>query len=71
MPDHLHALVAPLNRDASVAVFSRWFKRWFNEEYCGASVSGGTPFKQTGNGKKAVSIGCFVRMNRFLISGNT
>ena len=42
MPDHLHALVAPLNRDASVAAFSKWFKRWFDEEYwtdhCRASV---------------------------------
>jgi putative transposase len=33
MPDHLHVLVAPLDRDASVAAFSKWFKRWFDEEY--------------------------------------
>jgi REP element-mobilizing transposase RayT len=33
MPDHLHALVAPLDLDASVGALSKWFKRWFNEEY--------------------------------------
>jgi len=44
MPDHLHALIAPvLNRDASVAAFTKWFKRWFNEAYwsCKPSVSDG------------------------------
>jgi REP element-mobilizing transposase RayT len=25
MPDHLHILVAPLRRDASVVPFSKWF----------------------------------------------
>jgi putative transposase len=43
MPDHLHALVAPLDRGASVAAFSKWFKRWFDEEYCRASVSDAIP----------------------------
>jgi REP element-mobilizing transposase RayT len=33
MPDHLHILAAPGNRDASVSDFSKWFKRWFNEAY--------------------------------------
>jgi putative transposase len=33
MPDHLHLLGAPLDRDASVASFSKWFKRWFNKIY--------------------------------------
>ena len=37
MPDHLHALVAPLDRDASVVAFSKWFKRWFDDEYCRAN----------------------------------
>jgi REP element-mobilizing transposase RayT len=45
MPDHLHLLLAPLNREASVATFSKWFKRWFNERYsnldCGPSVLDG------------------------------
>jgi putative transposase len=42
MPDHLHLLAAPQDRDASVGAFSKWFKRWFNEGYhrdCRASVS--------------------------------
>ncbi len=45
MPDHLHVLAAPRHRDASVAAFSKWFKRWFNEAYCGncgPSVSDGS-----------------------------
>jgi putative transposase len=33
MPNHLHVLAAPDNRDASVSDFSKWFKRWFNEEF--------------------------------------
>jgi len=33
MPDHLHILVAPLDRDASISDFAKWFKRWFNQEY--------------------------------------
>jgi putative transposase len=33
MPDHLHLLVAPADRDASVSQFAKWFKRWFNEAY--------------------------------------
>jgi len=41
MPDHLHILTAPLNREASVAAYSKWFKRWFNEVYCRPSVSDG------------------------------
>jgi putative transposase len=45
MPDHLHALVAPLDRDASVAAFSKWFKRWFDDEYCRAFVSDAVPKK--------------------------
>jgi REP element-mobilizing transposase RayT len=33
MPDHLHLLTAPLDREASVSAFSKWFKRWFDDEY--------------------------------------
>jgi REP element-mobilizing transposase RayT len=33
MPDHLHVLTAPTDRDASVSAFSKWFKRWFNDAY--------------------------------------
>jgi len=31
MPDHLHMLVAPLDRDGDVSDFLKWLKRWFNE----------------------------------------
>ncbi len=31
MPDHLHLVVAPLDRDLSVSDFLKWFKRWFNQ----------------------------------------
>ena len=31
MPDHLHLLAAPLDRDRSPGDFSKWLKRWFNE----------------------------------------
>ena len=31
MPDHIHLLTAPLDRELSVAAFLKWFKRWFNE----------------------------------------
>jgi REP element-mobilizing transposase RayT len=32
MPDHLHLLTAPKDRDAPIGQFLKWFKRWFNEE---------------------------------------
>lgn len=32
MPDHLHALVAPLDRYASPGVYSNWIKRWIRAE---------------------------------------
>jgi REP-associated tyrosine transposase len=45
MPDHLHILAAPSDRDASVSDFAKWFKRWFNEAYrlsnCRPSLSDG------------------------------
>jgi REP-associated tyrosine transposase len=47
MPDHVHVLAAPLDRDASISDFVKWFKRWFNEAYrrlnCRPSVSDGEP----------------------------
>ena len=47
MPDHLHVLAAPTDRNASVSDFAKWFKRWFNETYrtsnCRPSVSDGAP----------------------------
>jgi hypothetical protein len=64
MPDHLHTLVAPLDRDASVAAFSKLFKRWFDEEYCTnhcrPSVSDGTPVRKTWKWQE----GCFDRLLR-------
>jgi REP element-mobilizing transposase RayT len=33
MPDHLHLLAAPKQREASVSSFLKWFKRWFNEAH--------------------------------------
>jgi putative transposase len=33
MPDHIHLLSAPRDRELSVAAFLKWFKRWFNESY--------------------------------------
>jgi REP element-mobilizing transposase RayT len=33
MPDHIHLLTAPLDRELSVAAFLKWLKRWFNESY--------------------------------------
>jgi REP element-mobilizing transposase RayT len=33
MPDHLHLITAPVERDQSLSAFCRWFKRWFNESH--------------------------------------
>jgi putative transposase len=33
MPDHIHLLTAPLERELSVAAFLKWMKRWFNQRY--------------------------------------
>ena len=33
MPDHIHLLTAPIERELSVAAFLKWLKRWFNELY--------------------------------------
>ncbi len=32
MPDHLHLLASPLDRGNSPRDFSKWLKRWFNED---------------------------------------
>src|SRR5437762_9574973 len=60
MPDHLHLLVAPLDRGASVAAFSKWFKRWFNEGYPRPSVSPGITRDQSWKWQE----GCFDRLLR-------
>jgi putative transposase len=60
MPDHLHILAAPLDREASVSAYSKWFKRWFNEAYCRPSVSDGRRFIQTWQWQE----GCFDRLLR-------
>jgi hypothetical protein len=73
MPDHLHVLAAPTDRNASVSDFAKWFKRWFNEAYrtskCRPSVSDGAPW--LGDGKKVVSIACCDLMNPCRTNGNT
>jgi REP element-mobilizing transposase RayT len=61
MPDHLHLLMAPLDRDASVSEFSKWFKRWFNEANGRPSVSGGRTCAQTWQWQQ----GCFDRLLRW------
>jgi len=33
MLDHIHLLIAPLDRELSVTAFLKWLKRWFNESY--------------------------------------
>ena len=60
MPDHLHLLMSQLNREASVSAFSKWFKRWFDEQYCRPSVPDGTPTVQTWTWQE----GCFDRLLR-------
>ena len=60
MPDHLHILTAPQDREASVAAYSKWFKRWFNETYCRPSVSDGFSRGQTWHWQE----GCFDRLLR-------
>lgn len=61
MPDHLHLLASPVaDRNASVAAFAKWFKRWFNEAYwdCRPSVSDGSA------GMWEWQEGCFDRLLR-------
>ena len=60
MPDHLHLLMSPLDRESSVAAYSKWFKRWFGEEYCRPSVSDGRDTAQTWKWQE----GCFDRLLR-------
>ena len=60
MPDHLHILTAPLDREASVSTYCKWFKRWFNESYCRPSVSDGRPRPPAWQWQE----GCFDRLLR-------
>jgi REP element-mobilizing transposase RayT len=60
MPDHLHILTAPHDREASVSAYSKWFKRWFDEAYCRPSVSDGRPRVQSWRWQE----GCFDRLLR-------
>jgi REP element-mobilizing transposase RayT len=60
MPDHLHILTAPLDPEASVSAYSKWFKRWFSEAYCRPSVSDGSHYAQTWQWQE----GCFDRLLR-------
>jgi REP element-mobilizing transposase RayT len=60
MPDHLHILTAPLDREASVSAYSKWFKRWFNAAYCRPSMSDGFPHLQSWQWQE----GCFDRLLR-------
>jgi putative transposase len=60
MPDHLHILAAPVDREASVSAYSKWFKRWFNEAFCRPSVSDGGRSVQTWQWQE----GCFDRLLR-------
>jgi len=58
MLDHLHILTAPLDREASVSAYSKWFKRWFNETYYRPPVSHGGPCRQRWQWQQ----GCFDRL---------
>jgi hypothetical protein len=62
MPDHIHLLTAPLDRELSVAAFLKWFKRWFNES-CGGAKNGG--------GNRAALTVFFERLNQSMKSGIT
>ena len=76
MPDHLHIIIAPADRDASLSGFCRWFKRWFNQmrqQDCRASVSdadanrlrGVSPKRTTSSAKQwEWQEGCFDRLLR-------
>jgi REP-associated tyrosine transposase len=61
MPDHLHLLAAPHDREASVAAFSKWFKRWFNESYHLTSPPEGDPRNAR---RWSWQPGCFDRLLR-------
>jgi putative transposase len=60
MPDHLHLLTAPQDREASVSAYSKWFKRWFSEAYCRPSVPDGRSLAQTWRWQES----CFDRLLR-------
>jgi REP element-mobilizing transposase RayT len=58
MPDHLHVVVAPSERDARLGNFSAALKRWMREE-----------LERRGNGKPVVLIACYGQMSRFMRNG--
>ena len=60
MPDHLHILTAPQDREASVSAYSKWFKRWFNEANGALSVSDGSAPRQLWRWQES----CFDRLLR-------
>jgi REP element-mobilizing transposase RayT len=62
MPDHIHFLTAPLNRELSVAAFLKWFKRWFNESY---------GEREECDGSRAALTVSSERRNHFTKSGTT
>ena len=62
MPDHIHLLTAPLDRELSVAAFLKWFKRWFNESMARA---------KNGNGSRAALIVFYECRSQFTKSGTT
>src|SRR5437879_12769821 len=39
MPDEIHLLSAPADRDGSVSGFAKWFKRRFNQAFVASSSS--------------------------------
>jgi hypothetical protein len=62
MPDHIHLLTAPRDRELSIAAFLKWFKRWFNESY---------DARENGDGSRAALIASSERRNQFTKSGTT
>src|SRR5437773_11471924 len=45
MPDHIHMIDAPSDRDASASGFAKWIKRWFNQPGAASSLS--LPVRET------------------------
>ena len=58
MPDHLHVVVAPEDRDAKVGNFSGALKRWIRRSWV-----------PPGNGSLVVLIACCARMNPSMRNG--
>ncbi len=60
MPDHVHLLIAPNDREAKVGNAAGSIKRWMRQE-----------LNAEGSGSQAASIACFARMSLQRRSGNT